>query len=83
MKMSYRHAWDLVDSMNRQAPVPLVEKTSGGKGGGGAVLTRAGRQAVDDFYRLWRAFQRFRDRQTEMIELPGEVLSNAPASSDK
>ena len=25
MQMAYRHAWDLVDSMNRQAKEPLVE----------------------------------------------------------
>ena len=30
MEMSYRHAWELVDSMNRQARKPLVETASGG-----------------------------------------------------
>ena len=39
MKMAYRHAWDLVDSMNRQAKTPFVELATGGKGGGGAHVT--------------------------------------------
>ncbi len=43
MKMSYRHAWELVDSMNQQAPQPLVKKTTGGKGGGGTQLTPIGK----------------------------------------
>ena len=30
MKMSYRQAWELVNSMNKQSQKPLVEKTSGG-----------------------------------------------------
>ena len=34
MNMSYRHAWDLVESMNRQAPAPLVVSRAGGRGGG-------------------------------------------------
>lgn len=34
MNMSYRHAWELVDSINRQARKPLIETATGGKGGG-------------------------------------------------
>jgi len=58
MKMSYRHAWQLVDSMNRQAPQPLVEKGAGGKGGGGTRLTPAGERAIETFWRLYQDFQR-------------------------
>ncbi len=71
MKMSYRHAWDLVDSMNRQSSIPLVEKATGGKGGGGTVLTPAGIEAIRTFRGLWRRFQVFCDRQTVKLELPG------------
>src|SRR5512138_3458478 len=45
MEMAYRHAWDLVDSMNRQARTPFVELATGGKGGGGARVTAAGERA--------------------------------------
>jgi molybdate transport system regulatory protein len=49
MDMSYRHAWDLVDSMNRQSPEPLVETTTGGKGGGGAKITETRRTGDRSF----------------------------------
>jgi len=46
MKMSYRRAWTLVKSINDAAGQPLVEVTTGGPGGGGAVLTPVGREAL-------------------------------------
>ncbi len=58
MEMSYRHAWQLVDSMNRQSRRAVVEKSTGGRGGGGAILTEAGEQAVTAF---WSAYADFRD----------------------
>jgi molybdate transport system regulatory protein len=59
MAMSYRHAWELVDSMNRQAPSPLVEAATGGKGGGGARLTDNGEKAISLFWKLYSDFQTF------------------------
>ncbi|WP_456445462.1 winged helix-turn-helix domain-containing protein [Thiolapillus sp.] len=58
MQMSYRHAWKLVDSMNRQSREVVVEKSTGGRGGGGAILTEAGEKAVAAF---WAAYGDFRD----------------------
>lgn len=40
--MSYRRAWQLIDTMNRCFPAPLVETSKGGDKGGGAVLSAAG-----------------------------------------
>ena len=34
LKMSYRKAWSLLESMNSQAPEPYVLKSTGGTGGG-------------------------------------------------
>ena len=61
MDMSYRHAWDLIDSMNRLSRRPLVEKTAGGRGGGGAVLTAAGERAISGFWVAYRDFHEFLD----------------------
>lgn len=41
--LSYRRAWDLMDTMNQCFKQPLVQRVKGGKGGGGAQLTAAGR----------------------------------------
>ncbi|MBI5184140.1 MAG: LysR family transcriptional regulator [Nitrospinae bacterium] len=59
MKMSYRHAWRLVDSMNRQAGTPLVETATGGARGGGARLTKAGERAIENFLRLHQRLKEF------------------------
>ncbi len=45
--LSYRRAWDLVDTMNHCFKHPLVARVKGGKGGGGAQLTAEGRRIVD------------------------------------
>ena len=67
MKMAYRHAWDLVDSMNRQSKKPFVEVISGGKGGGGAVVTAEGEKAILLFRKFADDFQRFLVREQKKI----------------
>ena len=39
MKMSYKAAWERINGMNALADHPLIERTTGGKGGGGTKLT--------------------------------------------
>jgi molybdate transport system regulatory protein len=46
MGMSYRRAWLLVDEINQIFREPLVDKQMGGSGGGGAKLTKLGRDVV-------------------------------------
>jgi molybdate transport repressor ModE-like protein len=43
--------------VNRYAPEPLVEKTTGGERGGGARLTSAGEAAVKEFWDLVKEFR--------------------------
>ena len=47
--ISYKTAWDTVNLINNLADTPLVERQTGGKGGGGARLTVSGRQVVAQF----------------------------------
>ncbi|WP_245529492.1 winged helix-turn-helix domain-containing protein [Desulfobulbus propionicus] len=63
MQMSFSHAWHLVENMNALAPEPLVEKQAGGRQGGGAWLTEAGKQAIRDFWRLVDRFQHWVDQE--------------------
>jgi len=69
MEMSYRHAWKLVDSMNRQSRSPVVEKTTGGRGGGGAMLTDAGERAINCFWSAYRDFKEFLQQQSQQLDL--------------
>ena len=59
MGMSYRHAWRLIDSMNKQSPHPFVTTARGGKGGGGTVVTEHGELAIKLFWRLNDEFNKF------------------------
>ncbi|MGW8271820.1 MAG: winged helix-turn-helix domain-containing protein [Thermodesulfovibrionales bacterium] len=71
MRMSYRHAWELVDSMNSQASTPLVETATGGNGGGGTRLTEAGKRAISFFWRFYDDFQDFLRKEEKALSLPG------------
>lgn len=44
--LSYKAAWDAIDAMNNLADRPLVERTTGGKQGGGTTLTEHGKRMV-------------------------------------
>ncbi|HEX79450.1 MAG TPA: LysR family transcriptional regulator [Dehalococcoidia bacterium] len=62
MNMSYRNAWLEVDEMNRLAPTPLVEKETGGVGGGNARLTAEGQGIIEEYNELTRKFHEFLKR---------------------
>ncbi|MCZ8311724.1 MAG: LysR family transcriptional regulator [Magnetospirillum sp.] len=53
MGMSYRRAWLLVDELNRVFVGPVVVSETGGRRGGGAVLTALGQ----DILRRYRAME--------------------------
>lgn len=46
MGMSYKRAWDLVDTMNRCFKHPLVATATGGSHGGGAQVTEFGHEVL-------------------------------------
>lgn len=49
LKMSYRRTWELVEEMNTGLGTPVVETAAGGSGGGGTVLTRAGKAVIERY----------------------------------
>ncbi|MHC3490362.1 molybdenum-dependent transcriptional regulator [Pectobacterium brasiliense] len=44
--ISYKSAWDAINEMNQLAEQTIVERMTGGKGGGGAQLTRYGERLL-------------------------------------
>ena len=53
MKMSYKRAWTLIETLNAMFRDPVVESARGGPGVGGAHLTETGREVL----RLYRTFE--------------------------
>lgn len=48
--ISYKSAWDAINEMNQMADETLVARATGGKGGGGATLTRYGERLLQLFH---------------------------------
>jgi len=65
MKLGYRNAWLWIESANRLAPSPLIEKTTGGAGGGHARLTEEGQKAVARYKNLRARFEEFLKEEAE------------------
>lgn len=56
--LTYKAAWDAIDAMTNLFGRPLLETRSGGKAGGGAVLTPAGARVIEAFGRLESEMER-------------------------
>jgi len=55
MHMSYKAAWAAVEEMNRLSDRPIVKRATGGKGGGGTVLTERGEEIIEIFGQIEKA----------------------------
>ena len=74
--MSYRTAWHLVDSMNSAFSRPLVETSSGGRGGGKAKLTPFGELVLQEFFRLRKDMENY-------LSIKGRDFKEAMDSCEK
>ncbi|SMB22690.1 Molybdenum transport protein ModE [Sterolibacterium denitrificans] len=68
IKMSYKAAWDAIDAMNNLAGEPLVERLTGGKGGGGTRLTQRGERLVANFRIIEREHRQFIEQLSRQAE---------------
>jgi molybdate transport system regulatory protein len=70
--LSYKAAWDAVDAMNNLADQPLVARTTGGRAGGGTVLTDHGRRVVAMYRAVEAEYQQALDRLAgQFADAPG------------
>jgi molybdate transport system regulatory protein len=69
--LSYRGAWDAVQALNNLFDAPLVTTQAGGKQGGAAELTAAGRAVI-------AAFHRVEAELAEVMERLDQGLAGAP-----
>ncbi|MFT4698491.1 MAG: molybdate transport system regulatory protein [Flavobacteriaceae bacterium] len=68
IKISYKKAWNLIDSVNKSAKKPVTINSIGGKGGGGAELTPYGKSLVTAFDEINKNCWAFLDQQLESIK---------------
>jgi molybdate transport system regulatory protein len=66
--VSYKAAWDALDAMNNLAEHPLVERSAGGRQGGGTRLTEHGRRLIA----MYRAIER---EQQDTLDRLGPELA--------
>jgi molybdate transport system regulatory protein len=57
--ISYKTAWDTVNLINNLAEKPLVDRLTGGKGGGGTSLTDEGKKVIVQFKTIQEEHQKF------------------------
>jgi len=57
MRMSYRRAWLLLADLNTSFDEPVARASTGGRGGGGAVLTPFGERLISGYRNMEAALQ--------------------------
>lgn len=73
--LSYKAAWDAVDDMNNVAPEPLVNRSAGGRHGGGTELTAFARRLIA-FYRALE-----QESQLALERLTSNLAQNGVANA--
>ena len=71
--LSYKAAWDAVDAMNNLADQALVERSTGGRHGGGTQLTDYGRRLISLYRTMEQEYQDTLDRLSEKLGEGGDV----------
>ena len=72
--ISYKSAWDAINEMNQLSEQSLVDRATGGKGGGGAVLTRYGQRLIQLYDLLGQIQQKAFDVLSDNDNLPLDSL---------
>ena len=68
MSMSYRHAWEMLDDVNRCFDGRVIETEAGGKAGGGARLTELGRELIARYRALREKASLALDQDLQALE---------------
>ncbi|MEX2469398.1 MAG: TOBE domain-containing protein [Pseudohongiellaceae bacterium] len=73
--ISYKTAWDRIDSMNNLSRRALVTRSAGGSRGGGTRLTEAGRELLTGFAALKQEHDAFVARLGSRVKDVGDVAN--------
>ena len=80
LKMSYRRAWQLLESLNGSFSERVAVTSKGGRGGGGASLTPLGAELVSQYRAFDRDVQRRAGRYFQELAAKSRARSTAGAA---
>jgi molybdate transport system regulatory protein len=69
MGMSYKKAWEMINSLNEQTARPVVIAQIGGKKGGGSTITQEALQLIKFHQLLRERFSAFLERETNRLKV--------------
>jgi molybdate transport system regulatory protein len=67
IKISYRTAWSYLNTMEERLGIKLIDRQTGGKNGGGAVLTENARTILKQYKHLENGLQKIVDERFRRI----------------
>lgn len=68
LKMSYQHAWHILDKMNLLSPVPIVIRQKGGKDGGGCRISPYGMKLIRTYEKKVEDIVQFLAKSSSELE---------------
>ena len=68
LKMSYQHAWHILDKMNLLSPVPIVIRQKGGKDGGGCRISPYGMKLIRTYEKIVEDIVQFLAKSNSELE---------------
>lgn len=74
MKMSYKAAWERINGMNALADNPLIERITGGRGGGGTKLTPYAHELIKTYKRFNELHREFINRFSQAGSDPERLV---------
>lgn len=73
MGLSYKGAWDMLETIHNLSGKELVSRVTGGKGGGGSVVTEEGKRLLHVYDLFADAHNRFLDLLSQHIDNPQDA----------
>ncbi|MDD2886415.1 MAG: TOBE domain-containing protein [Aliarcobacter sp.] len=67
--MSYKAAWEAIESMNNLSTTPIVQRETGGVGGGGTTLTPYGENLIETFEILRNEQKKFLKNLSQITDI--------------
>lgn len=64
MKMSYKKAWEIINTLNEQSVQPLITTQAGGTSGGGSIISEEAKELIDYYKGLRERFKAFLEKES-------------------